>query len=204
MEPTFLHILGKLHTVMSNIDRIKKDKKNTHQNYEYASEKAIKEELHKQFVEQKILFLVSTGNPQMVGSSFCLDVSYRFVDVESGESFQGTLVGTGQTRDEKGNYAAITGAIKYILTSNFLIPTGDDPEKDEPAKKLKTDKKLTATSATAAQLAQIDDLSKQLGGTSQQVFDSMCGGATPTLQQASSILTILRGKLSKDLDSKAA
>jgi len=32
-----------------------------------------------------------------------------------------------------GIYAAVTGAIKYALTSTFLIPTGDDPEQDRGA-----------------------------------------------------------------------
>ena len=50
---------------------------------------------------------------------------------------------------DKGVYKAITGAVKYIFMKNFLIPTGDDPEKDnnksEPEKKETIDDRETLT-----------------------------------------------------------
>lgn len=123
-------ILAKLHAIMSEVDRIEKDAKNTHQNYKYASEKIIKETLHAQFVKHKVLFQLSSVNARIAGSVTFVDFNYAFFDVETGEELKGTFIGSGQARDEKGNYAAVTGAIKYILTSTFLIPTGDDPEND--------------------------------------------------------------------------
>jgi hypothetical protein len=44
------------------------------------------------------------------------------------------MMGSGNGRDDKGLYAALTGIIKYQLTSSFLIPTGDDAEVDEGSK----------------------------------------------------------------------
>ena len=59
-----------------------------------------------------------------------LRIDYRFMDVDTGEFIGGQFMSAGHSRDDKGFYAAVTGAIKYILTSSFLIPTGDDPEVD--------------------------------------------------------------------------
>lgn len=124
-------ILGKLHLVMTEVDYIQKDGKNSFQKYSYASEYAIKEKFHEAFTKHKIIFQFSTSNVRIENGLTFLDCAYAFHDVESGESLTGTFVGSGAGRDEKGNYAAVTGAIKYILTSNFIVPTGDDPEDDK-------------------------------------------------------------------------
>ena len=131
-------LLGKMRAIMEQVDRIEKDRKNDHGGYKYASEKVIKEVLHQAFVKYGIVFTVSSSNPRMMTSinkeskdtSTCvaIDVAYRFYDSDTGAFIEGTCVGSGNPRDDKGIYAALTGAIKYILTSCFLIPTGDDPE----------------------------------------------------------------------------
>lgn len=128
----------KMLAVMSEVDRIEKDRTNTNSNYKYASEKVIKEVLHFALVKHGVLFSVSASNPRVINSlnkdgqqiavCMALDVAYKFTDPDSGTFLEGTFVGSGNARDDKGIYAALTGAIKYILTSNFLIPTGDDPE----------------------------------------------------------------------------
>ena len=122
----------RMHNIMEEVKRIKKDAKNTHQNYEYASEKAIKEELHKALVKYGVLFTLNSENPRIEGSVLFIDCKYNFTNKDNkDEVISGTFLGAGNTRDDKGYYAAITGAIKYILTSTFLIPTGDDPELDK-------------------------------------------------------------------------
>lgn len=133
-------ILGKLHAIMTELDYIQKDKKNTFHGYNYASEKAIKEAVHAQLVKHKVIFLLSTSNVRREafvtdkgkrGAVTDLDASYKFYDTESGEFVEGTFTGCGDDAADKGTYKAITGAIKYILTTTFLIPTGDDPEEDK-------------------------------------------------------------------------
>lgn len=154
-------ILGKLHKIMTEVDYIQKDSKNSFQKYSYASEKAIKEKLHSALVDNKVILQLSTTNARVENNVTCLDCIYTFHDVESGETLTGTFVGTGSARDEKGNYAAVTGAIKYILTSTFLIPTGDDPEddKNEPPKAPKLPKApLKPTTPTKDQLNKINEL----------------------------------------------
>lgn len=131
-----LHILlKKLHAVMSAVDYIQKDKTNEHHKYRYASEQAIKEVLHAELVKNKILFRIDVtdvrhehGDKQTLTT---ISVRYIFQDVETAEMIEGLSYGTGIDNQDKGLYKAITGAIKYILTSTFLIPTGDDPENEE-------------------------------------------------------------------------
>src|SRR3990167_9096850 len=136
-------ILKKLHKVMSAISYIQKDKVNEFHRYAYASEEVIKKALHKEFVDQGILLFVNILNERrdiiQVSSKTgtretgitTINVGYEFVDIETGQSISGTFVGSGEDSGDKGLYKAITGAIKYILTTTFLIPTGNDPEKEE-------------------------------------------------------------------------
>src|SRR3990167_6897790 len=133
-------ILKKLHKVMSAISYIQKDKVNEFHRYAYASEEVIKKALHKEFVDQGILLFVNILNERrdiiQVSSKTgtretgitTMNVGYEFVDIETGQSISGTFVGSGEDSGDKGLYKAITGAIKYILTTTFLIPTGNDPE----------------------------------------------------------------------------
>jgi hypothetical protein len=58
--------------------------------------------------------------------------TYKFMDAEGkSDCIEGTWFGSGSDTGDKGLYKAITGGIKYVLNTNFLIPTGDDPEKDD-------------------------------------------------------------------------
>jgi len=143
-------ILTKLHAIMGEVSYIQKDKKNAHQGYNYASEAAIKERLHAALVKHGVIFQLSTSYPQVVNSVTWINCRYVFADKDSGEQIEGTFLGSGSARDEKGHYAAVTGAIKYILTSTFLIPTGDDPENDEPVKPAKAAGSITKPSPSVA------------------------------------------------------
>jgi hypothetical protein len=49
---------------------------------------------------------------------------------ETGEIRLYRAVGHGIDNADKGIFKAITGAMKYWLMNQFLIPTGDDPERD--------------------------------------------------------------------------
>ena len=60
-----------------------------------------------------------------------LVVEFTFIDAETGETESFTVVGEGQDSGDKAVYKALTGATKYALMKTFLIPTGDDPERDE-------------------------------------------------------------------------
>jgi len=147
----------KLHSIMEAIPNIPKDKRNIKQNYDYASEEIIKRTIQPLLIEKKVLFSLSaesmqcdkkvnkSGNEELITHMLC---NYKFIDIETGAVFEGSMYGSGYDATDKGTYKAITGAIKYILTSTFLIPTGDDSEDDgneEKTKKKTSSKKSDKT-----------------------------------------------------------
>lgn len=134
-----LKILSKLHSIQSRIEKMEKDGKNDFQNYNYLSETQVTVKMKHLLDEYKVMFIYnsqitdlqtwdnSKGVKQFLTA---VQVSYEFVDVESGEKISGVAAGQGVDSGDKGIYKAITGAIKYIYMKTFNIPTGDDPEKD--------------------------------------------------------------------------
>jgi hypothetical protein len=124
----------KLLAVLQEVRYIQKDGNNSFHKYNYVTEAAVKDRQHEAFMNHGILFHLSItdmkevvdGKNRLVTCKF----AYKFIDVDTGEAEEGTSYGTGVDSLDKGLYKAIAGGIKYILTSNFLIATGDDPEDD--------------------------------------------------------------------------
>lgn len=126
----------KLWDIHEAVERIEKDKHNQQGGYQYASEKAIKEALHPLFVKHGLLLvptkqdLVNFTPPQGDKKSYITTIKCAFtiVDLENGEDLPIEILASGGDSLDKGTFKAITGGIKYALTTMFLIPTGDDPE----------------------------------------------------------------------------
>lgn len=125
--------------VMKDVSYIQKDKKNSFQGYNYASEAIIKEKMNEAFVKHGIVWTYSVDSVQVTNGvtqkgetnyEAVIQCSYTFYDVDSGESLTSKSVGVGHDKGDKGVYKAITGALKYALTSTFLVATGDDAEND--------------------------------------------------------------------------
>lgn len=147
-----VRLCTKLYYIMSELSFIAKDKTNNFHNYKYASEEAIKKAVHEQLVKHKVLFRMgieevyrhdvidgvfnkSLGAKEEKKTFITnLRVRYYFTDVETGHYITDTFVGSGEDKGDKAIYKAITGAIKYVLTTVFLIPTGDDPESSDSKK----------------------------------------------------------------------
>ena len=134
-------ILNKLHEIMKEADYIQKDAKNKFHGYKYASELAIKTKLHELLVKHGVLFQLQSCDSRIITDleltkdgkeqkATLLKCKYTFWDIDSGEKLEGDFMASGPARDDKGLWAATTNAIKYIMTSTFLIPTGDDAESD--------------------------------------------------------------------------
>lgn len=129
-------IYRKLLAIMQDVAYIKKDKRNEFHRYNYASEAAIKERMHEALVTHGVVFTANVNSVQErtgLGkegkeSLTTISVDYAFTDSESGDQHLGQFAGTGIDSADKGLYKAITGAIKYIMTTTFMIATGDDPE----------------------------------------------------------------------------
>lgn len=203
---------------MSDVDYIQKDKRNSFFNYSYASEAAIKSKLHELLVKHGLLFMptaATIANRTEYTSdkgkhSFLTDVvlTYKFIDIDTGESIEAQVEGTGDDGADKGTYKAITGALKYALTSTFLIETGDDPEDDSkertgsdtglptiqvgrntyPSPKTTQNGYKATTGAAAkpligaiteAQTNYINDLAQQKQVSVEQAMDAGFGGLKP-------------------------
>jgi len=119
-------------------DYLKKDGYNKIMKYNYISERKIKELINPLFKKYGIIFKVDVTNPSIVPIGekgrvlTTVTVKYALVLAEDPETkIEGEFIGQGVDNGDKGIYKAITGAVKYIFMSLFLIPTGDDPENDE-------------------------------------------------------------------------
>jgi hypothetical protein len=129
----------KLWAILTEIERLPKDKANTQgSGYKYLSESALKERFHPLFVKHGILLVPTrssepvTTPPSGTKSSYITTFtqSFAILDLESGERLEMEIAAQGGDSLDKGIWKGITGAIKYVLTTLFLIPTGDDPEGD--------------------------------------------------------------------------
>lgn len=141
------NLVAKLCEVMAAVEKIPKRGINEHYGYTYATEADVVEHVRQELARRKVFLLPSVqgvterevvtrkGNKEIVTT---VKVEYTFHDAESGETLAFTMLGSGQDAGDKGVYKALTGSIKYALMKAFLIPTGDDPEREtsvkEPAK----------------------------------------------------------------------
>ncbi len=138
-EKKAVGIYKKLHAVQLEVGRMSKTGRNTSQNYDYLTESDISETFKNLFEKHRIFFTYSSSiaetRPSPTGKQLVTDViiNYQFIDLDSDEKHEGFAAGQGSDSTDKGVYKAITGAVKYIFMKTFLIPTGDDPERDVKA-----------------------------------------------------------------------
>jgi len=118
----------KLYDIMCGLEYIQKDKRNDHFGYNYLSEQAIKTAIQPLLKEHRVMFFLKTCLVSQQGNLTSADFIAEFVDVDTGEKVEIGCHGQGQDNSDKGYPKSVTNAIKYVLTSTFLIPTGDDPE----------------------------------------------------------------------------
>lgn len=83
---------------------------------------------------------------------------FTLTDMETGFYEESIIRGEGLDRGDKAGYKAYTGAIKYYLANTFLIPTGDDVEKDDADGKGKKEFKKPKTVALKQEVKGRQDL----------------------------------------------
>lgn len=140
------HLAAKLAQVMLAIDRIPKDGFNDFHGYSYALEASIVEAVRKELASRGVVIIPSIISTDLrpVGEKGAvlttLTLQFTIIDSESGEQIVSQWLGSGEDKNDKGVYKAITGALKYFLLKTFMLPTWDDPEKDghEKARKRTT------------------------------------------------------------------
>jgi hypothetical protein len=132
-------LAAKMVLAMKEIDAVLKLGKNDFQGYKYVRAADVANEVRKAIITHGIAFTYDVVDVQhweatKEGKStnyFCqLTVNTTFTDTESGEQLSGKVVGWGTDTLDKAPYKAMTGALKYALRMNFLIPDESDPEND--------------------------------------------------------------------------
>lgn len=131
-------LVSKLAEVMATVSRIPKRGRNEFHKYDYATEADIAATVRTELALRHIMLVPAIVGEQRhpVGEKgsvlTVLDMEMEFLDGESGESLKRTWKGYGTDKEDKGGYKAMTGGEKYFLLKTFLMPTGDDPEADNP------------------------------------------------------------------------
>lgn len=127
----------KLLKARGSIKKLEKDGFNSFNQYAYVTDEQIITEVKRVLDENGILFVFTSSITKIMpiktnkGDNTFLtnvEIEYQFSD-ENGH-ITGKVPGQGLDKGDKGVYKAITGALKYCFLKTFLIPTGDDPEKD--------------------------------------------------------------------------
>jgi hypothetical protein len=138
---------GKLASILAAVEKLQKDGHNDHFNYDYVTESAAVEHIRKLLAENGVAVIPSVKfawqaekevttreGPRKNWHSFVI-MDYTLLDTESDASIISEgWPGEGMDSGDKGFYKAMTGAQKYFLLKTFMIPTGDDPEKDNGSK----------------------------------------------------------------------
>lgn len=131
------NLVGKLALVMAAVERVPKNGWNDFHKYHYATEADLSDAVRSNLAKQGVMLIptvdkiewraVATKN----GEEKIATLTVRFVATDGVDKIEFTVIGEGQDRGDKATYKAMTGATKYALLKLFLIPTGDDPEKEE-------------------------------------------------------------------------
>jgi hypothetical protein len=132
-------LYSKLIEVMGAVGYVKKTGRNTFHNYNYVTEEDLINEVRGHLASRNVMFLPSAGEitergiTTEKGKASCVTtvrVAYTFVDGDTGATHTCQWAGSGDDSADKGLYKAYTGSMKYFLMKAFMIPTGDDPERD--------------------------------------------------------------------------
>lgn len=186
-------LVTKLVSVMKEVDRVPKNGRNEFHGYNYALEADIVDAVRGKLADLGVFISTSIQSAARQGELTQVTTTHTFHDAETGETLALSGYGQGLDRGDKGGYKAITGAIKYFLLKNFLIATGDDPERDEPQQargRSQPGKNGKAPEpATAAQLKLIATLAAEIGmDVPTDIYAKMGIQDAPTKRQATAII----------------
>lgn len=127
---------------MKDVQYLKKDDhvKFKEVNYKAISEEKVTSTIRASMVEHGLVIIPIKQEHKKDGNLTTVDVTYKIVDIDTGDFTEAVSSGTGADTQDKGVGKAMTYAYKYLLLRTFAIPTGEDPDKisstelDEKAK----------------------------------------------------------------------
>lgn len=131
------NLADKLAWVMSQVGWIQKTGRNEKQGYKYATDADVSDVVREKLAEAGVAvipYVQSVSFREIQGQNKAIPVATVIMDFTfvCGEEKQTVrTVGEGMDPGDKAVYKAMTGATKYALLKTFLLPTGDDPERDD-------------------------------------------------------------------------
>jgi hypothetical protein len=137
-------LAAKIAEVVKVVSHVEKRGHNDFHNYDYATASDVLDAVRKGLAERNVVIV-----PRVTGQSVVekqrkdkppefivtADMILTVLDGDTGEAWECKWLGCGQDAGDKGIYKALTGGYKYFLLQLFMIPTGDDPEKDTRQRK---------------------------------------------------------------------
>lgn len=130
MIETKTALYKKLQQILPEIGHVQKKGYNAFHKYSYAQEADILDHVRPLFEKQGLILGINCSEYHRNGELTTVKLAIKIIDADSGEEMVSDFYGEGQDKGDKGIYKAYTGAMKYFLMKTFLIPTGDDPEKE--------------------------------------------------------------------------
>jgi hypothetical protein len=126
----------------AEMKRIPKNGFNSQHNYYYARESDVKDMIREILNENNLsistdLLKQTEGEPRPTkngGMMTKTNVKMEFIITDAETGYFEAYIHDGSAMDtgDKGIYKAYSNTIKYFLMDQFLIPTGDDVEKESP------------------------------------------------------------------------
>ncbi len=135
-------LIAKLAKILGEVSRIPKTGWNDFHKYNYVTESDVLDTVRMKLAEAGIFIFSSQeecnsrdvrrmkDNKEVISHGTLVKVRYTFDDGDAQVSV--SAYGDSEDTGDKGLYKAVTGAYKYFLLKNFMMPTGEDPERDSP------------------------------------------------------------------------
>ncbi len=195
---------------------VEKRGRNQAQSYDFVTAEDIIADVRQELHSRNVAFVVDITDiihdffPKGEGKApsifTTLKGTYSFIDGDSGQVITGGLVGSAIDAGDKGIWKAWTGALKYLLRSVFLLPTGDDPEEDGGEKAAPKPRAVAQSSGPAAPPAERVPSTPTVGLTTPQkakLFATFGDHGVKDKEVIKGIVTGLTGKHSTSQMSSA-
>jgi len=143
-------VYGKVLAIQSEMTKLPKNGYNSFHKYAYVTEADAMEMFRDLCVKHGVVVIPTISIVAHNGDLTTINASYRIIDCDTGKEITCEIPGQGQDKGDKGIYKAITGSYKYFIMKTFMIPTGDDPERDEGVKPVQTKKAYTPTASSSS------------------------------------------------------
>lgn len=130
-ETPKLNLWQKISAVMKDVEYLSKDDKIEFNKTKYKaiSEEKVTRTVRESLIKHGLVIFPIEQRHKREGTLSTVDVTYKIVDIDTGESQTLVSSGTGVDTQDKGVGKAMTYAYKYLLLRTFAIPTGEDPDK---------------------------------------------------------------------------